>query len=96
MNSYKIPALGLEIMGSDMVFKDHKRFHSELQPMGWRWPTKREMQVIWDLGKLGVISLYTRERDHYRIDDGQWGSTFPERVTWKENTTINQRLVRDL
>ena len=96
MNSYKIPALGLEIMEGDMDFGDRKRFHSELKPMGWRYPTKGEMQVIWDLGKLGVISLYTRERDHYQIQDGVWGSLFPERVSWKGITTKNVRLVRDI
>lgn len=63
MRTYKIPAIGLEIMGEDTIRVKEWAIHlpkeipKELADQGWRFPTLEEFKKIAPLRELGILAL---------------------------------------
>ena len=90
MKTYKIPTLGLEILAEDAT--DGKEFG--LMSKGWRIPTLEEISLIWDLGKLGVLSVSKGSEDAYLYKEGKWGAFYPQ--TGDTPMYTKRRLVKNI
>lgn len=99
MRTYKIPALGLEIMAND-IKTSHLLALDKFKPLGWRIPTKEEFQLLLDLSNtLGILGLTKGLGKHYRYLKKETGLLFLMKtvghVDW--NSSEKQlRLVRDI
>ena len=92
MRTYRIPALGLEVMSEDV--KPGKAM--DLIAEGWRPPTLEEISLIWDLGKLGVLSIANGWFDVYLYQekDDIWTGLYPQ--LGARNLITRRRYVRDI
>ena len=99
MRTYRIPALGLEIMAND-IKTSHLLALDKYKPLGWRAPTEEEIEFLLDLSDtLGILGLTKGLGKHYLYLNKETGTLFlmktVRHVDW--NSSQKQlRLVRDI